>query len=76
MKRVLVFILLAATVAFAAVENGQVLYLGGTLPGVKEGAVGRLDSTGESALVFEHPENDPSARLLVALPGPQSPFDP
>ena len=45
MRRALAFILLAATVAVAAVENEQVRYLGGTLPGVKEGTIGRLDAT-------------------------------
>lgn len=55
MRRALAFILLAATVAVAAVENEQVRYLGGTLPGVKEGTIGRLDATEEQALVFEHP---------------------
>lgn len=36
-----------------AVEPGQVEYVGGTVPGLKEGAVGRLDLAPESALRFE-----------------------
>lgn len=46
------FLVLLASWA-AAVENGQVEYVGGTLSGVKEGAVGRLDMTTETALRFE-----------------------
>jgi hypothetical protein len=36
----------------AAVENGQVLYVGGTIPSLREGSLGRLDTSSESALVF------------------------
>lgn len=37
----------------AAVEPGQVEYVGGTAPGFREGAVGRLDMVAETALRFE-----------------------
>jgi hypothetical protein len=37
----------------AAVENGQVMYVGGTAGTLKEGTIGRLDTTLETALRFE-----------------------
>lgn len=37
----------------AAVEGQQVMYVGGTVTGLKEGAMGRLDLTAEKGLVFE-----------------------
>jgi hypothetical protein len=40
-----------------AVEDGQVMYLGGTVPGVTVGVVGRLDMTAETALIFEYTGN-------------------
>ena len=40
-----------------AVEDGQVLYMGGTAPGVNAGIVGRLDTTAETALIFEYAGN-------------------
>jgi hypothetical protein len=40
-----------------AVEDGQVLYMGGTAPGVNAGVVGRLDTTAETALIFEYAGN-------------------
>ena len=36
-----------------AVEDGQVMYAGGTVPGMNSGVVGRLDTTSETALTFE-----------------------
>ena len=52
-----VFTQLAATLVLSAsmsvaVENGQVGYVGGTVPGLKEGALGRLDMASESVLRF------------------------
>lgn len=40
-----------------AVDDGQVMYLGGTAPGVNVGVVGRLDTTAETALIFEYSGN-------------------
>jgi hypothetical protein len=40
-----------------AVEDGQVMYLGGTAPGVNAGVVGKLDTTAEAALIFEYSGN-------------------
>lgn len=36
-----------------AVENGQVMYVGGTAGGIKDGAIGRIDTTSETKLGFE-----------------------
>lgn len=46
------WMLLAIGIA-EAVENGQVMYVGGTLATVKEGAIGRLDTTLETELRFQ-----------------------
>lgn len=55
-KYVSLFLLLTFTLsAAAAVENDQVMYAGGTVPTVKAGVIGRLDTTTDTALVFEHP---------------------
>jgi hypothetical protein len=40
-----------------AVEDGQVMYVGGTAPGVNVGVIGRLDTTSETALIFEYSGN-------------------
>ena len=56
MKKYLALLLLLTLVLpAAAVDNDQVLYSGGTIPDVKAGAAGRLDTTSETALFFEHP---------------------
>ncbi len=36
------------------VNNDQVKYVGGTVPGVTSGMIGRLDTTSETALTFDH----------------------
>lgn len=38
-----------------AVEDGQVMYVGGTIPGMNEGAIGRLDTVTGTSLTFVHP---------------------
>ena len=53
-----VFVTLTASLIFlvsvaGAVESGQVEYVGGTVPGLKDGALGRLDMVSETALRFE-----------------------
>jgi hypothetical protein len=50
-------LLLILTLALpaAAVENDQVMYAGGTIPTMKAGTIGHLDTTSETALFFEHP---------------------
>lgn len=54
MKRVLAVILVFAMVApVFAVEDGEVVYSGGTVTSLKEGATGKFDTTSQSALTFE-----------------------
>lgn len=49
----LALVLVFALPSFATiVEGSQVLYEGGTAPGVKEGALGAFDTSSEEALVF------------------------
>jgi hypothetical protein len=58
MKKFAAFgLLLVFTLPALAVEDGQVMYLGGTAPGVNVGVVGRLDTTAETALIFEYAGN-------------------
>ncbi len=55
MKRLLaICLLLAMTVPVGAVEDGQVMYTGGTVPALQAGVLGRLDTTSETALSFEY----------------------
>jgi hypothetical protein len=37
-----------------AVQGNQVMYTGGTVPGLNTGTVGRLDMASETALLFEY----------------------
>jgi hypothetical protein len=37
-----------------AVEDGQVMYAGGSVPGLNSGVVGRLDLSVEASLIFEY----------------------
>lgn len=58
MKRFLPFcFLLLLSLSASALENGHAKYVGGTLPGVTPGTVGRLDTTSETSLIFEHAGN-------------------
>ena len=50
------FLLLLSLSAFA-LDEGHVRYVGGTLPGVPAGVVGRLDTTSTTGLTFEHAGN-------------------
>lgn len=55
MKKFAAFLLLFAFALPArAVEDGQVVYTGGTLPAVKDGTVGRFDTTSQTALKFNY----------------------
>ncbi len=65
MKRLIVYLLLFSfTVSALAidVEGTQVMYTGGTITTLKEGAMGRLDTSSETALIFE------SAGTKVVIP--------
>jgi hypothetical protein len=48
------FVLICCLPALA-VEDGQVMYTGGTVPGLNSGVIGRLDTASETALIFECP---------------------
>jgi len=53
MRRINVVALILILVASsAAVEDGQVMYMGGTAAGMKAGAIGRLETTDPAVLVF------------------------
>ncbi len=52
-KIVTLCLLLILSLPAVAVEDSQVMYVGGTAPGVDAGTVGRLDTTSETALIFE-----------------------
>jgi len=56
MKRIVgLCLLLLLPLATIAVENTQVMYAGGTVVTLKEGTIGRLDTTSPAALTFECP---------------------
>ena len=58
MKRFLPFcFLLLLSLSASALENGRAKYVGGTLPGLTAGTVGRLDTTSDTSLIFEHAGN-------------------
>ena len=63
-------LLLAVTLPLAAaVEDGQVLYLGGTVPGLKAETVGKLDTTNATALVNQQLAVDIHNTLLATQRG-------
>jgi hypothetical protein len=47
-------LLLILSLPALAVDDGQVMYIGGTAPGIAAGTVGSLNTTAETALIFEH----------------------
>jgi hypothetical protein len=54
MRRIVTLgLLLLASLSAFAVAEGQVLYVGGTVPGLGVNAVGRLDLASETSLTFE-----------------------
>jgi hypothetical protein len=56
-KFVTLCLLLTLSFPALAVEEGQVVYVGGSAAGVSAGVVGRLDTTAETALIFEYSGN-------------------
>lgn len=56
------FCVLTAAAASAPVENQEVLYIGGTLPRIQPGTLGKFDTTVPDALVFT------AGDLQAALP--------
>jgi hypothetical protein len=67
-KLVIICLLLALAFPMAAVEDGQVMYAGGTAPALRAGVVGHLDTTSETALGFE----GPGTKLLIPYADIQS----
>jgi hypothetical protein len=58
MKRLVAFfILLGLTLPAVAVEDGQVMYIGGTAENLATNLVGRLNTTSETSLTFEYSSN-------------------
>jgi len=54
-KRFVALLLLPAlTLPAVAVEDGQAMYSGGTVPALTAGLVGRLNTTSETSLTFEY----------------------
>src|SRR6266849_6728263 len=57
----------------AAVENDQVMYMGGTPLALRAGVIGRLDTTSEKSLNFESFEGKlPGTKLLIPYADIQS----
>jgi hypothetical protein len=50
-------LLLVISLPAAAVEDGQVMYAGGTILGMQAGVLGHLDATSETMLMFEYAGN-------------------
>jgi hypothetical protein len=57
-KFVALCLLLAMSVPVGAVEGNEVMYAGGTVPNVQNGAIGRLDTTSLAAITFEYSGNE------------------
>lgn len=58
MKKPLAFcFFLLLSLSAAAVDDGYAVYVGGTVPNINAGVVGKLDTTAETALTFEYAGN-------------------
>jgi hypothetical protein len=57
MLTVLLILSLAVPTSASSIEGTQVMYVGGTVSNLKEGTLGRLDTTVSQALVFEQDLN-------------------
>jgi hypothetical protein len=53
-KKLIAVCLLLAVLPALAVEGDQVLYVGGTIPGLNAGVLGHVDTTSSANLIFEH----------------------
>jgi hypothetical protein len=53
-ERMLIGLLLLLALPAGAVAGREVKYVGGTAPGLQSGVIGRLDTTSDTALIFEH----------------------
>ena len=54
MKKMIALAMLTISLYSTAADTGQVAYVGGTVPALKEGTLGRLDTSLETALNFEY----------------------
>jgi len=52
----LVALLLGESLCFAAVTGKQIMYVGGTVPNLPEGTIGKLQTKSENVFVFESPK--------------------
>lgn len=50
-------LLLAMSVPVGAVEGNEVMYAGGTVSNIQNGAIGRLDTTSPTSVTFEYSGN-------------------
>ena len=53
-KLVMLCLFLAISLPALAVEGSEVMYIGGTVPALNTGVVGRLDTTSATVLTFDH----------------------
>jgi hypothetical protein len=53
---VLILAFLWLPLAEASVDSGEVMYVGGTIAGLPEATIGKLDTTSDKALVFQSPK--------------------
>jgi hypothetical protein len=53
-KYFLLWSLLLLSLPAVALSGQHVQYVGGTAPGIKNGAIGKLDTTSDSSLIFEY----------------------
>ena len=56
-KLVALCLLLVLSLPMAAVDGQQVKYVGGTVPGVNAGVIGKFDIISDTSLTFEHAGN-------------------
>lgn len=61
-KLVALCLLFSLALPVAAVEDGQVMYVGGTISGLKEGVIGQLDTESQASLAFK------SSGATLAIP--------
>ncbi len=54
----LILALSAEVTAFASVQKGECLYVGGTVAGLPEATTGYLDTTSDRVLVFQSPKGN------------------
>jgi hypothetical protein len=72
-KLITFYLLFALALPMVAVEDDQVMYMGGTAPALRAGVIGRLDTISEKSLNFESSEGKlPGTKLLIPYADIQS----